>query len=78
MADQFENSHLVINNGQCVAAAKIIVSDQANSLLQLQIAPTEQGKGLGTQVIDAQKALTYENNLSVLKANPANELYHTA
>ena len=48
------------------------------SLLQLQIAPKEQGKGLGTKVFDALKAQTAEINLTVLKANPAYGLYQRA
>jgi len=68
----------VLNDGQCVGAAKFIVSDQAISLLQLQIAPKEQGKGLGTMVLDALKAQTAKINLTVLKANPAYELYQRA
>ncbi|WP_289096373.1 GNAT family N-acetyltransferase [uncultured Pseudoalteromonas sp.] len=71
VAEHFEHSHLVLNDGQCVGAAKFIVSDQAISLLQLQIAPKEQGRGLGTKVLDTLKAQTAEINLTVLKANPA-------
>ena len=71
VAEHFEHSHLVLNNGQCVGAAKFIVSDQAISLLQLQIVPKEQGKGLGTQVLDALKAQTSEINLTVLKSEPS-------
>lgn len=78
VAEHFEHSHLVLNDGQCVGAAKFIVSDQAISLLQLQIAPKEQGKGLGTKVLDALKAQTAEINLTVLKANPAYGLYQRA
>ena len=78
VAEHFEHSHLVLNDGQCVGAAKFIVSDKTISLLQLQIAPKEQGKGLGTQVLDALKAQTSEINLTVLKANPAYGLYQRA
>jgi len=78
VAEHFEHSHLVLNDGQCVGAAKFIVSDKTISLLQLQIAPKQQGKGLGTQVLNALKAQASEINLTVLKANPAYGLYQRA
>ncbi|MCC9661941.1 MULTISPECIES: GNAT family N-acetyltransferase [Pseudoalteromonas] len=78
VAEHFEHSHLVFAEAQCVGLAKFTREQDHINLLQLQIEPTEQGKGLGTKVLHALKNEANVINLTVLKANPAYGLYQRA
>ncbi len=75
----FECAEVLLLDGQPIGLLKVRRTDTEWKIIQIQLAPEVQGKGLGAQVLgelitqaDAEhKALT----LSVLKANPAKSLY---
>ncbi|PCK32151.1 GNAT family N-acetyltransferase [Pseudoalteromonas piscicida] len=74
---EYSCSHLIYVDGMCVGLAKFKQRENDYYLFQLQIEPQQQGRGLGAQVInsliDSNSKLPWV--LTVLKANPAKQLY---
>ena len=76
---RFECAQLILFKNQPAGLLKLAREGTAWEIIQIQLCPTLQGRGLGrrlltkviTQARKAQAALT----LSVLKANPARNLY---
>jgi len=77
--DSFECSHLITASGIQVGALKFRELDSKIEVMQIQIHPESQGKGLGKkvmeQVIEQSKNKQKIIELTVLKANPAKSLY---
>jgi ribosomal protein S18 acetylase RimI-like enzyme len=76
---RFECAHIVWLDGIKVGFLKFLVSKQKLSIMQIQIEPKQQGKGLGRKIL--QHLLTIHNDkvavLTVLKHNPAFRLYQS-
>ena len=75
--DDYDCSHLIIINNEKIGTLKCKVCEDKLEIMQIQIDPAFQGKGLGRLVI---KQILQESNvkrveLSVLKENPAINLY---
>lgn len=74
-----ESCAIVLLDGQPAGMLKVVKRPDSWTIVQIQIAPRFQGQGLGTQLI--AEALVEARQarvpvlLSVLKANPARELY---
>lgn len=75
--DAYECFHLIVYQDEPVGALKYRVLDNCLEIMQLQIHPNFQGRGMGRkvmeQVLKETKCQTAE--LSVLKENPALKLY---
>lgn len=75
----FDCAHIIWFQDKKVGLLKYLEKEDEVSLLQFQLLPPFQGKGLGTQIMEhylqlikpIQKPIT----LKVLKANPAQHLY---
>lgn len=76
---QFENAQIVEWQHQRIGLLKTQTNHQAIEIIQIQIAPAYQGKGLGKQVLQSViaqgKSQQLKISLSVLKQNPAFHLY---
>ncbi len=74
---RYECSYLVFYQGTLIGMVKYKTTTKELELIQLQIDPLHQSKGYGTKII--QQILNGEKDrtvkLSVLKKNPAVELY---
>ncbi|QDX30893.1 GNAT family N-acetyltransferase [Dickeya poaceiphila] len=79
---EFEHAHIVQVNGQPAGLFKyrFMPQEQHWYLIQIQIHPSFQNRGLGKQLIESLIAQASTQNhsvvLSVLKNNPARHLYH--
>lgn len=77
--DNYECSYLIIYSGGKVGVLKYRELADKIEIMQLQIHPESQGKGLGKmvleRVLDCSKEKHKKIELSVLKANPAKLLY---
>ncbi|SHM65982.1 N-acetylglutamate synthase, GNAT family [Chryseobacterium carnipullorum] len=75
---QFDKAHIILLNDEPVGLLKINRGDKTE-VLQLQIDPTQQGKGLGKKILkDILEEASKEGKtveLSVLKTNKAQYLY---
>lgn len=75
----FENSYIITSENQALGLLKYVENENEIAILQLQILPEYQGKGIGKQVIEflTRKGENVAKNLSlkVLKPNPAKRLY---
>ncbi|AZA77741.1 N-acetyltransferase [Chryseobacterium sp. G0186] len=75
----FEKAHIILLDNQPVGLLKISTADHKTDVLQLQIDPAQQGKGLGKKILTdiLNEALLAGNTvlLSVLKTNKAQYLY---
>lgn len=75
---QFDKAHIILLNDEPVGLLKINRGDKTE-VLQLQIDPTQQGKGLGKKILkDILEEASKEGKtveLSVLKTNKAQHLY---
>jgi ribosomal protein S18 acetylase RimI-like enzyme len=76
---QFDKAHIVLFNNEPAGLLKINKAADKTEVLQLQIDPNLQGKGLGRSIlIDILKEASTERKtvaLSVLKTNKAQRLY---
>ena len=75
--DSYYDSHLINVNDSNVGLLKFQIHSEYISVLQLQIQPELQGKGIGKQVLIKLKQdfPELEIRLNVLKQNPAKNLY---
>lgn len=75
----FDSAEILVHAGEPVGLVKIVRSDASWELLQIQLHPSVQGQGVGTEVltqlISEADAAQVTLQLSVLKANPARRLY---
>ena len=75
----YECSHVIICSGEKVGTLKYRVLADNIEIIQLHVHPENQGKGLGTMVMERVLGWSKEKHkkieLSVLKANPARLLY---
>ncbi|MDR6762037.1 ribosomal protein S18 acetylase RimI-like enzyme [Flavobacterium sp. 2755] len=75
----FDQAKIVMLNNQNVGLLKLDEKENRIEIVQIQIDPKFQKKGLGQQIIEEviKNALAEKKELvlSVLKANPAKELY---
>lgn len=76
---KFECAEIILLAGSPVGLLKVVRSPDDWHLAQIQIVPEQQGKGFGTTILqkllaDAVQARVAVS-LSVLKANPALQLY---
>lgn len=75
----FESGQIIELEGQAIGVIKVVRSPEQWKLLQVQVLPQYQGRGIGTEVVlgvldrarEAKKAVV----LTVLKENPARRLY---
>lgn len=76
---QFEKAHIILLTSKPVGLLKINRSTDKIEVLQLQIDPSQQGKGLGktvlTYIINEASLAEKKVILSVLKTNKAQHLY---
>lgn len=76
---QFDKAHIILLNDEPAGLLKINRGDDKTEVLQLQIEPDQQGKGLGKMILtDILKEASKEGKtveLSVLKTNKAQNLY---
>lgn len=76
---QFDKANIILLNNEPVGLLKISRTDHKTEVLQLQIDPVQQGKGLGKKILG--NILTEASaegkavSLSVLKTNKAQHLY---
>jgi ribosomal protein S18 acetylase RimI-like enzyme len=75
----FESGQVIELAGQPIGVLKVIRSPQQWKLLQLQVLPQYQGRGIGTDVVlgvlEQARAVNQAVVLTVLKENPAKRLY---
>lgn len=76
---QFDKAYIILLNNEPAGLLKINKADDKTEILQLQIDPTQQGKGLGKMILkDILEEASKEEKtveLSVLKTNKAQHLY---
>lgn len=76
---RFDCAELLLVDGEPVGLLKVDRGEREWKLIQIQLSPAVQGKGIGAQVlnelIDAARQAGVDMVLSVLKANPARRLY---
>lgn len=79
VAEEFEHSFLIKSDNTTVGLLKFITDTQKIFIAHIQVAPEYQGKGLGkaviSHIIDNAIAQNKPVELTVLKANPAKDLY---
>ncbi|ATC95108.1 GNAT family N-acetyltransferase [Pseudoalteromonas tunicata] len=75
--DHYHCSHLIYCDAECIGTIKFRFNDKVFEIMQLQIHPDFQGRGFGSSILQqvilaaGHKAV----NLTVLKCNPAYQLY---
>ncbi|MDM1556780.1 MULTISPECIES: N-acetyltransferase [Chryseobacterium] len=76
---QFDKAYIIFLNNQAIGLLKVDRADTNIDILQLQIDPNQQGKGLGrmiiTDILEEASAAGKTASLSVLKTNKAQHLY---
>lgn len=76
---QFEKANIIFLNDEPVGLLKIDRSKDPIEVLQLQIDPSQQGKGLGKtilqSILEEASSAGKKASLSVLKSNKAQHLY---
>lgn len=76
---QFEKANIILFNNEPIGLLKIDRSKDKIEVLQLQVDPSQQGKGLGKMILKEiiEEALSSQKSvvLSVLKTNKAQNLY---
>lgn len=75
LMDNYAAYKLVYASKKPIGAVKFTQNSAEIDLMQLQIAPEYQGKGYGSSVIDILKTRSTKIKLTVLKHNPAFNLY---
>ena len=75
----FEVAQIIERDGRPVGLLKVLRDGPEWELLQVQLEPTAQGAGIGSQIIRSlvaeAKSAGAKLRLGVLKANPARRLY---
>lgn len=76
---RFEKANIILFHNEAIGLLKIDYDHEKIEVLQIQIHPHHQGKGLGREILKMviKGALFTQKNiiLSVLKTNPAQKLY---
>jgi len=76
---QFEKANIILFNNEPIGLLKIDKSKNPIEVLQLQIDPGQQGKGLGKtilqSILEEASSAGKKVSLSVLKSNKAQHLY---
>lgn len=76
---QFDKAHIILLNNQPIGLLKLDRTFTNIEVLQLQIDPSEQGKGLGkkilSDILEEASIAGKTVSLSVLKTNKAQHLY---
>lgn len=76
---RFDCAEVLLADGEPIGLLKVARGGREWKVIQIQLSPTVQGKGIGAQVlnelIDAARQADVNIVLSVLKANPARRLY---
>lgn len=75
----FNQTKIVLHNGEVIGLIKLDIKEQEVEIVQVQIDPKFQSRGFGYQiiksVIENPKNKHKKITLSVLKQNPAKDLY---
>lgn len=75
----FEYAKIILLKGQKIGLLKLVENKTEIEILQIQIAPNHQNKGIGKKIIQSIIQKASKNNipvkLSVLKTNKAQTLY---
>ncbi len=75
----FDDSYIITSIANRIGLLKFVEDDNRIEILQLQILPKHQGKGIGKQVLNKMIFKAEASNkvlfLKVLKENPAKHLY---
>lgn len=75
----FEHAKIILLNEQKIGLLKVVEQDTEIEILQIQIAPAYQNKGIGKEIIQSilqeASAKKIPVKLSVLKVNKAQTLY---
>ena len=75
----FDNAQLIFLDGRRIGLLKVVEDSEKIELVQIQLEPSQQGKGIGREVINSiiDKAFRERKPLflSVLKGNRARKLY---
>jgi ribosomal protein S18 acetylase RimI-like enzyme len=76
---RFDCAQVLLHDGEPVGLMKLAISPDTWELLQLQLSPRLQGRGIGRALLDElladPDAAGVDVTLSLLKANPAKRLY---
>lgn len=76
---QFDKAHIILLNNKPAGLLKVSRTKDKTEVLQLQIDPDQQGKGLGktilTEILKEASSEKKTVSLSVLKTNKAQHLY---
>lgn len=72
---RFELAQILMLDGTPAGLVKLAREPEGWELLQVQIAPSLQGRGLGRALIDQSRKARVPLRLHVLKQNPARHLY---
>lgn len=76
---QFEKSSIIVLNDEPIGLLKIDRNENNIEVMQIQIDPNQQGKGIGKSILEdiIQEAIVSQKpvSLSVLKTNKAQKLY---
>lgn len=77
--DQFDKANIIFLDHHPIGLLKLDRTDTNIDIMQLQIDPSQQGKGLGrmilTDILEEASAAGKTASLSVLKTNKAQHLY---
>jgi ribosomal protein S18 acetylase RimI-like enzyme len=75
----FECAEIILLTGMPIGLLKVVRSPDEWELVQIQILPEKQGRGFGSTILEKLLADAVQArvavSLSVLKANPARQLY---
>lgn len=76
---EFQSAEILESSGRPVGLIKATRSGSAWELIQIQLVPELQGRGIGSELIESlvseAKLVGASVSLSVLKSNPARHLY---
>lgn len=76
---RFECAEIIVNNDNAAGLLKVARDGKEWTLIQIQLVPSLQGKGIGSmlirEIIDESRQAGAKLKLSVLKTNPALGLY---
>ncbi|OJJ19201.1 hypothetical protein BKI52_20530 [marine bacterium AO1-C] len=76
---QFENAQVILWKNEPIGLLKLVKGQDIWEIVQFQLAPKNQGQGIGRQVLASVLEAANSNQipvkLSVLKQNPAKRLY---
>ena len=79
VVQDFDSIRILVVEGEDAGMIKTVKHEDRWHLVQIQVQPAQQGKGIGARVIEQlineARAATVPVLLSVLKVNPAKRLY---